>query len=138
MIEIFHDDQECFSPNVLMYSTFREIQQAVIERTHEFARLFQSLDDRLNRCNFCGVETYDDSVTISWIWYGSYGANDEGNISIPAEILFAPKETWKDYIIARVAKEKQKDKEQEDAEKEKERQERIAEAKAILEKEGVF
>ena len=136
MSEVFNDDPVCFLGNIQTYNEFRKVQQAVNERASEFAELFQSIDKRLLSVRFCEVETYTDSIEVKWYWYGSYGAVEEGTLSIPTEILFAPKETWRYYIIARVVHEIQQEKKHDEDEKEKERQKRIAQAKAVLEQEG--
>jgi hypothetical protein len=120
------------------YNTFLKYRKELDSLVMEFGKLFIKFDNRKQDKGFDwdSWEFNDDYFSMKWYWHGPYGAEDFGyEENIPITLLFTSEE-WEKYIRQRITSEKEEIKNKGIEAAEKVRQGEIAQAKAILRREG--
>jgi len=119
--------------NLKEYKTFLILQEQAEDTARRYAKVYQGLDLSLQLGNlqFDRIEFDEEGAVIYWGVYHS-GYEDQGLISVPADILFGLETVWSAYATKHIAHEREL------AEEEKEEFERyrIKVAKELLEKKG--
>ena len=118
--------------------TFCRAKAELEALAEKYAQQYRRQDDHFNAQHFGKVEINEEGVAIKWYWHGGWGAEDEGWLNVPVEIILGPEESWVPYIDG-VIKEKRAEAEREKEESARKRREHeISQAKAVLEREGLL
>ncbi len=124
--------------NLQEYQTFLQQNAEIESLAEQYALLYRRLTNGFNAQHFGKVEMGEDCVSINWHWHGSYGAEDEGWLIVPATVLFGSQEDWRRHITGSALKAREAALREEEELRERNRQAAITQAKALLEHEGLL
>jgi hypothetical protein len=102
----------------------------------EYGYLYLAMSNMAENTEIEDVSFHGDSVTVTWQWWGGYGAIDRGSYFIPVEI-FCNRDSWKDHIQAEIDAKKLKEKQDKETEAAKRKMKDIEAAKKLLQHEGM-
>ena len=118
-----------------MFCRAKEELEALAEK---YAQQYRRQDSQFNAQHFGEVEINEDGMAIKWSWHGGWGAEDEGWLHVPVEIILGLEENWEAYIDGEIQRAKDAIEAESRAKADRRRQHEIAQAKAVLEREGLL